>query len=221
MTRLLNSTGTPTKDSLAALHASDSESFWQQLADTHGVWLPDLSRIKDVPLERLDAIAKTLIQKAERTALVQGVGLGFGSVAAVLPDASFLSAIILRLTQRLSFLYGIELHDSGEHLEMWKAAAAAAGLDYGKDFAEKHVLKKFAPHIAKLLAPRIGAKVAAKWASRLLPVANSAIGGAVNFSFVRTWGRRVQRDLRARYLALQPDSLSLLSPHASLDPVSP
>jgi hypothetical protein len=27
------------------------------------------------------------------------------------------------------------------------------------------------------------------------------VGGVLNFSFVRTWGRRVQRNLRARHLA--------------------
>jgi uncharacterized protein (DUF697 family) len=194
-----------------ALQSSDSETFWRKLADKHGVWLPHLSRIKDVPLDRLDAIAKTLIRKAERTALVQGVGLGFGGVATVLPDASLLSATILRLTQRLCLLYGIDLSSSDERFEMWRAAAAAAGLDYGKGLTEKHVLKKIAPRIAESLSARIGSEVASKWASRLIPVAGSAIGGALNFSFVRTWGRSMQRDLRARYLALQSESISAIS----------
>jgi uncharacterized protein (DUF697 family) len=197
------------------LQSSDSETFWRKLADKHGVWLPNLSRIKDVPLDRLDAIAKTLIRTAERTALVQGVGLGFGGVATVLPDASLLSATILRLTQRLCLLYGIDLSSSGERFEMWRAAAAAAGLDYGKGFTEKHVLKKIAPRIAESLSARIGSEVAAKWASRLIPVAGSAIGGALNFSFVRTWGRSMQRDLRARYLALQSESISPVSEPAA------
>jgi uncharacterized protein (DUF697 family) len=198
------------------LQSSDTETFWQKLADKHGVWLPHVSRIKDVPLDRLDAIANSLIRTAERTALVQGVGLGFGGVATVLPDASLLSATILRLTQRLCLLYGIDLSSSDERFEMWRAAAAAAGLDYGKGFTEKHVLKKIAPRIAESLSARIGSEVAAKWASRLIPVAGSAIGGALNFSFVRTWGRSMQRDLRARYLALQSESLSPIS-----EPVAP
>jgi len=199
-----------------ALPSADSETFWRKLADKHGVWLPNLGRIKDVPLERLDAIAKSLIHTAERTALVQGAGLGFGGVATVLPDASLLSATILRLTQRLCVLYGIEFPRSSERFEMWRAAAAAAGLDYGKGFAEKHVLKKIAPRIAESLSARIGSEVAAKWASRLNPVAGSAIGGALNFSFVRTWGRSLQRDLRARYLALQSESIAPVS-----EPVAP
>jgi hypothetical protein len=202
---------------VATLQTPDSESFWRQLAARHNVWLPDLDRLKDVPLERLDAIAKTLIRSAERTALVQGVGLSFGGSATVLPDAGFLSAIILRLAQRLCLLYGIESHDAADRAEMWKAVAAAAGLDYGKEFAEKHVLKKFAPQIAERIAPRASAQTAGKWAARLVPVASSALGGALNFSLVRTWGRRMQRDFRERYLAAQSNLLDAGIPHSTPD----
>ena len=48
---------------------------------------------------------------------------------------------------------------------------------------------------------KIGQEAAEKWVGRLIPLASSAIGGALNFSFVRGWGRRVQRNLRARHLA--------------------
>jgi len=34
----------------------------------------------------------------------------------------------------------------------------------------------------------------------LIPLASSAIGGALNFSFVRGWGRRVQRNLRGKHV---------------------
>lgn len=200
---------------MATLQTPDPPTFWQKLAAKHDVWLPDLGRIRDVPLERRDAIAKTLIRRAERTAFVQGVGLGFGGAATILPDAGFLSAIILRLSQRLSLLYGMENQDSAEPAQMWKAAAAAAGLDCGKGLAEKHLLKKLAPQIAERVAPHIGAEVAGKWGARLVPVVSSALGGALNFSLVRTWGRRLQRDLRARYLAAQPDSLDPVSPYAT------
>jgi hypothetical protein len=81
------------------------------------------------------------------------------------------------------------------------AAAAASGVDYGKDLAEKQMIERLAPRLAKRLAVKIGQEAAEKWVGRLIPLASSAIGGALNFSFVRSWGRRVQRNLRARYLA--------------------
>jgi hypothetical protein len=89
-------------------------------------------------------------------------------------------------------------------MEMWKAAAAAAGIDYGKDLAEKQILEKLIPRIVGRFAAKIGAEAAEKWAGRLIPLASSAIGGALNFSFVRSWGRRVQRHLRAKHQGTSP-----------------
>jgi uncharacterized protein (DUF697 family) len=178
----------------------DPERFRRQLADKHGLWVADFARMKDVPTERLDAIAKTLIRDAERLALAEGAGFGLGGMITFLPDASLLTVITLRLIQRLSLLYGFDAHGHDQRMEMWKAAAVASGIDYGKDLAEKQILEKLAPRIAERFAAKMGAEMAEKWVGRLIPLASSAIGGALNFSFVRGWGRRVQRHLRAKHL---------------------
>jgi hypothetical protein len=178
----------------------DPEDFRRHLARKYKLWVPDFARMRDVPIEQLDAIAATLIRDAERLALAEGAGFGLGGMITFLPDASFLTVITLRLIQRLSLLYGFETHGRDQRMEMWKAAATAAGIDYGKDLAEKQVLEKLAPRIAERFAAKMGAEAAEKWVGRLIPLASSAIGGALNFSFVRGWGRRVQRQLRAKYL---------------------
>ena len=187
----------------------DPEDFRKYLADKHGLWVPDFARMRDVPTERLDAIAKVLIRKAERVALAEGAGFGLGGMITFLPDASLLTVITLRLIQRLSLLYGIEAHGQDERLEMWMAAATASGIDFGKDLAEKQILEKLAPRIAERFAVKFGAEAAEKWVGRLIPLASSAIGGGLNYAFVRTWGRRVQRHLRARHIA----AYSGVSPH--------
>jgi uncharacterized membrane protein YebE (DUF533 family) len=84
---------------------------------------------------------------------------------------------------------------------MWMAAAGAAGVDLGKDLAEKQMIEKLAPRIATRLAVHLGEESAEKWVGRLVPLASSAIGGALNYSFVRSWGRRVQRHLRDKHVA--------------------
>src|SRR3989454_9994431 len=178
----------------------DPEDFRRQLADKHGLWVPNFARMMDVPIERLDAIAAALIRDAERLALAEGAGFGLGGMITFLPDASLLTVITLRLIQRLSLLYGFEARGRDQRIEMWKAAAAAAGIDYGKDLAERQILEKIAPRIAERLAAKLGAETAEKWVGRLVPLASSAIGGALNFSFVRGWGRRVQRHLHAKHL---------------------
>jgi hypothetical protein len=177
------------------------DTFRKQLADKHGLWVPDFTRMRDVPMVQLDAIAKTLIRDAERLALAQGAGFGLGGVITLLPDTSFLT---LRLIQKLCLLYGFDTSARGERIEMWKAAAAAAGVDFGKDLAEKQILEKLIPRVAQRLATKIGVEAAEKWAARLIPLASSAVGGAMNFTFVRGWGRRVQRHLRARHISARP-----------------
>src|SRR5438309_11076346 len=123
--------------------------------------------MKDVPTERLDVIAAALIRDAERLALAEGAGFGFGGMITFLPDASLLTIITLRLIQRLSLLYGFEARGRDQGMEMWEAAAAASGLDYGKDLAEKQLLEKLAPRNAERFADRIGAETGEKQHGRL------------------------------------------------------
>jgi len=178
----------------------DPEVFRRQLADKHGLWVADFGRMKDVPMERLDAIAKKLIRDAERLAMAEGAGFGLGGMMTFVPDAGLLTLITLRLIQRLCLLYGFQPEGPDQRMEMWKAAATASGIDYGKDLAEKQMFEKIGPRIAARLAAKLGEETAEKWAGRLIPLASSAIGGAMNFYFVRGWGRRVAKNLRARHL---------------------
>jgi hypothetical protein len=176
----------------------DSEEFRKYLSNKHGLWVPHFGRMRDVPLEKLDAIAERLIHNAQRLALAQGAGFGLGGMITVLPDASMLTIITLRLIQRLCLLYGFEEHGQEQRVEMWIAAASAAGIDFSKDLAEKQMIEKLAPKVASRLAIKIGEESAEKWVGRMVPLASSAIGGALNYTFVRTWGRRVQRHLREK-----------------------
>jgi len=143
------------------------EDFRRQLADKHGLWVPNFGRMQDVPLERLDAIAQKLIRNAERLALAEGAGFGLGGMITLLPDASILTAITLRLIQRLCLLYGFETRGQDERLELWLAAASATGVDYGKDLVEKQMFERLAPRIAKRLAVKLGQETAEKWVGRM------------------------------------------------------
>jgi uncharacterized protein (DUF697 family) len=194
------------------------EDFRRQLADKHGLWVPNFSRMHDVPVERLDAIAQKLIRDAERLALAEGAGFGLGGMITLLPDASILTAITLRLIQRLCLLYGFETRGQDERVELWLAAATATGVDYGKDLVEKQMFEKLAPRIAQRLAVKLGEETAEKWVGRMIPLASSAIGGILNFSFVRTWGRRVQRNLREKHLATRVAGARVAQAFPASDP---
>jgi uncharacterized protein (DUF697 family) len=194
------------------------EDFRRQLADKYGLWVPSFSRMQDVPLERLDAIAESLIRDAQRLAMLGGAGFGLGGMVTLMPDISLLTAITLRLIQRLCLLYGFEASGADERLELWLAAATAAGIDWGKDLAEKQLLEKAAPALARRLAVKMGTESAEKWAGRLIPLASSVIGGATNFAFVRAWGRRAQRNLRAKHQAGRTIAVRPMVPYSPTNP---
>lgn len=197
------------------------EDFRRQLAEKHGLWVPNLNRMHDVPLEQLDAIAEQLIRDAARLALAEGAGFGLGGIITLVPDAGILTAITLRLIQRLCLLYGFETRGQDERVELWLAAATATGVDYGKDLVEKRMFETLGPRIAERLAVKLGAETAEKWVGRMIPVASSAIGGFLNFSFVRAWGRRAKRNLREKHLAARaasaPAARSFVAPDPNLN----
>ncbi|HJZ62778.1 MAG TPA: EcsC family protein [Candidatus Acidoferrum sp.] len=164
----------------------------------------DFRHLRYMPVDRLDAVAKVLIRDAQRFALLEGAGFGLGGMITIVPDAGLLTVITLRLIQRLCLLYGFDFRTDEQKRELWLAAAAATGVDFGKDLAEKGLVEKLAPMIVERLAVRIGAEAAEKWVARLVPLASSAICGGLNFAFVRGWGRRVQRNLHAQFISATP-----------------
>jgi hypothetical protein len=180
------------------------DDFRRYLARKHGICVSDFRQLRYMPVERLDAVAKVLIRDAQRMAFLEGAGLGLGGMITLIPDAGLLTFITLRLIQRLCLLYGFDFHNDEQKRELWLAAAAATGIDFGKDLAEKGLVERLAPMIVERLAVRLGAEAAEKWVARLIPLASSAICGGLNFGFVRAWGRRVQKNLHTQFVATVP-----------------
>jgi hypothetical protein len=108
----------------------------------------------------------------------------------------------MRMLQKLSLLYGFEYATEQETVNLWVAAASAAGLDMGRDFLEKQAAERLVPRLIDRIAVRVGAEVAEKWAGRIVPVVSAGAAGALNYYFVRGWGRRAQKHFRARHLAV-------------------
>jgi uncharacterized protein (DUF697 family) len=125
----------------------------------------------------------------------------------ILPDAGILSAITIRMLQKLSLIYGFEYQTEDEVNELWLAAASAAGLDLGRDFIEKQAVERIVPRIIDRIAVRVGAEVAEKWTGRLIPLLSSGFGCTLNYYFVRSWGRRAQKHFLERHRAVRTHSL--------------
>jgi hypothetical protein len=54
--------------------------------------------------------------------------------------------------------------------------------------------------VIQAIAARASAEVVEKWAGRMIPLASSAIGAALNYWFVRAWGERAKAHFRQRHL---------------------
>jgi uncharacterized membrane protein YdjX (TVP38/TMEM64 family) len=106
----------------------------------------------------------------------------------------------MRTIQKLSLVYGFEINTDDEVAELWIAAASAAGVDISRELLEKEVVNRFVPKVIQRIAARASAEVVEKWAGRLIPLASSVIGCALNYYFVRAWGERALAHFRAKHL---------------------
>lgn len=180
----------------------DEAKYLRHVQRAHRLPVASWREMFDLGPEVIDPIASTTIKAASRMAALEGAGLGVGGFLTIVPDMGILSAITLRTLQKLSLLYGFEYATEEETVELWIAAASAAGLDLGRDFLEKQALERLVPRIIDRMAVKLGAEAAEKWAGRLVPVLSAGAAAALNYYFVRAWGRRAQRHFRARHLSL-------------------
>jgi uncharacterized protein (DUF697 family) len=183
---------------------------YQQVRIDEGKYLRQLQRAHKLPIkswsemfllgpEIIDPIARHTITSASKMAALEGMGLGLGGFLTVVPDMGILTAITLRMIQKLSLLYGFEYATEQETVALWMAAASAAGLDLGRDFAQKQAVERIVPKIVDSIAVKVGAEVAEKWAARIVPVLSAGAAGAINYYFVRSWGRRAHKHFLTRH----------------------
>jgi uncharacterized protein (DUF697 family) len=178
----------------------DPDRFLMQLRVAHGLPIATFQGIYTLPVDRLDDVAESIVRGSMKIAAAEGAGLGLGGVLTIVPDLGILSAITMRMIQKLSLVYGFELNTDEEISELWIAAASAAGVDISRELLEKEVVNRFVPRVVRQIAVKAGAEVAEKWASRLIPVVSSAIGCGLNYYFVRAWGERARSHFRAKHL---------------------
>jgi hypothetical protein len=179
----------------------DPARFLLQLRIAYSLPIASFRGVYTVEVEKLDDVAESVIRSGMKLAAAEGAGLGFGGIITILPDLGILSAITMRTIQKLSLIYGFEMNTDDEIAELWIAAASAAGVDISRELLEREVVNRFVPQVIQRIAARASAEVVEKWAGRLIPVASSAIGCALNYFFVRAWGQRALAHFRARHLA--------------------
>jgi len=217
---------------ISAATAAGFERAYEQVRIDEQKYMRHLQRAHRLPLRSWDdmfllgpeianPIAKSTIRSASRMAALEGMGLGFGGFLTAVPDMGILAAITLRMLQRLSLLYGFQYATDDEKAALWIAVGSAAGVDLGRDFLEKQAMERLVPRIIDRVSVKAGAEVAEKWAGRVVPVVSAGFAAAINYYFVRAWGRRAQRHFLERHFEVigRPSVARIAAPsHARLLP---
>jgi hypothetical protein len=181
----------------------DPERFLMQLRAAHGLPIVTFQGVYTVDMAELDAVAESVIRGGMKMAAADGAGFGLGGIITIVPDLGILSVITMRTIQKLSLVYGFEMNTDEEIAELWIAAATAAGVDISRELVEKSVVTRFVPKVIQRIAARASAEVVEKWAGRLIPIASSVIGSALNYYFVRAWGKRALNHFRQKHLVIR------------------
>lgn len=179
------------------------DRFLFQLRAAYGLPIVTFRGVYSVEISRLDDVADSIIRSGMKLAALEGAGFGLGGILTIVPDLGILSAITMRTIQKLSLVYGFELNTDDEIAELWIAAASAAGVDISRELLEKEVVNKFVPKVIQRIAARASVEVVEKWAGRLIPISSSAIGCALNYYFVRAWGKRALEHFRKKHIELR------------------
>lgn len=178
----------------------EPEQYLMQLRMVHGVPASSYEGFFTLPMSDLDSIAEQTVRGAMKMAGAEGAGLGLGGFATLVPDLGILSAITMRMVQKLSLVYGFQFNTDEEIAELWVAAATAAGVDIGKDLLERTLLKSFVQRVIGRIAARFSAEFAEKAVVRAVPIVSSAVGAVLNYYFVRAWGDRALAHFRQRHM---------------------
>jgi len=190
----------------------DPDKFLLQLRAAYRVPISGYHGVFSLEIHELDIVADSIIRSGMKVAAVEGAGFGLGGLMTIVPDLGILSAITMRTIQKLSLLYGFEFNTDDEMAELWIAAASAAGVDISRELLEKEVINKFVPRVIQRIAAKASAEVVEKWAGRVIPLASSLIGAALNYWFVRAWGERARAHFRARHLQLRQRARDAVRP---------
>jgi EcsC protein family len=194
----------------------DPAKFLIQLRTAYRMPISGYHGVYSLEIGEIDSVADDIIRSGMKVAAAEGAGLGLGGLITILPDLGILSAITMRTIQKLSLVYGFQFNTDGEIAELWIAAASAAGVDISRELLEKEVVNRFVPRVIQAIAARASAEVVEKWAGRMIPLASSAIGAALNYWFVRAWGDRAKAHFRERHLLWRQRAHEVVSGPAEL-----
>ena len=195
----------------------DPESFLRDLR-RRGLQARRLEDLRQLDLALIDPIAASLVEATRRISAVSGVGLGMGGWLGIAPEVVGQLALLLKLAQRLSLVYGIDYRTRSGEVLLWKAMARGVGVEApvegkprqgglparlgGASVAVNPVATRLATAVLRRLALRTASPL-----GRMVPLLGSGVGMWSNYAQMGRTGRRMMAFYRKRRLVIGDDDL--------------
>ncbi len=168
--------------------------------------------IQHLPVRQLDKVAKHFARHYRHMALLTGTitGLpgGLWALIAASADVQLTAVYAVRMAADVAQSYGYDTSLVDEQAHLADVLALAAGIDslrgVGNWLAREglvQVLPELLPKLLLRLSLEITEEQAARWVGRLIPGVGAAVGGAIDYTFLRVAGERAIAYYHNRYLA--------------------
>lgn len=176
---------------------------------SHGV--KTFEDIRSLKLSQMDAVARRFALKFRRRAALTGAitGLpgGLWALVAAGADVQLTAVYAVRMAADIAQAYGYDTSTIVEQAHLAEVLALAAGIDSLRGIGNwltreglVRMLPELLPKVLVRLSVEITEEQAAKWVGRLIPGVGAAVGGAVDYTFLRVAGDRAMAYYHNRYL---------------------
>lgn len=206
----------------------------------HGV--TTFEDIRNLKLAQMDSVAGQFARKfrhrAALTGAITGLPGGLWALVAAGADVQLTAVYAVRMAADIAQAYGYDTSTITEQAHLAEVLALAAGIDSLRGIGNwltreglVRMLPELLPKVLMRMSVEITQEQAAKWVGRIIPGVGAAVGGAVDYTFLRVAGDRAMAYYHNRYLIEHglpaDDSLlsrparvvtALMSPDAALGP---
>ncbi|HEV2237206.1 MAG TPA: EcsC family protein [Ktedonobacterales bacterium] len=170
-----------------------------------------LEDIRALPLERMDDVAQHVARlyrhRAAMTGALTGLPGGLWALAAAGADVQLTAIYAVRMAAGVAQAYGYDTSAPQEMAQLADVLALVAGVDSLRgigNWLTREGLIHYLPEVLPKLVVRIGGQItkeqAGKLIGRLVPGVGAAIGGVIDYSFLRVAGDKAINFYHQRYL---------------------
>jgi EcsC family protein len=182
--------------------------FHQQHGAKH---VKSIEDVRALPLDQMDHVAQHMARlyrhRAALTGALTGLPGGLWALVAAGADVQLTAIYAVRMAAAIAQAYGYDTSTPEEMAQLAEVLALVAGVDSLRgigNWLTREGLIHYLPEVLPKLLTRVGAEItkeqAAKAVGRLVPGVGAAIGGAIDYSFLRVAGDKAMAYYHHRYL---------------------